>query len=246
MKTRLIRQQGAVLIFTLVMLTLLTLAAVNMISQNKQELKMATNSRQQVRELATVEQLVARAEKAIDDDPVHTTCDPTTIGVTTAGSVSCSSSVVWSTTSPVTKAVKCSPKTNGTQWVQAPLFAGSRPTGLPDEAVITAVHCLNNNIEYLCSAAPSKTYISGTALSSITKYCYLTSNPSAESSPPPACPSSGLPLTTTSICYKTLSGATPYSCGTEIYTIRVTSTNTTTGAKRAVESRYAVPCDNIP
>ena len=58
-------QRGAVLIFTLLMLLLLTLSGVSMIEQNKQQIAMMRNSRQQNQTLARAEQLLAQAENAI-------------------------------------------------------------------------------------------------------------------------------------------------------------------------------------
>lgn len=200
-----VKQQGAVLAFTLIMLTLLTLAGVNMISQNKQELMMATNARQQVKALATVEQLVSQAENAIEND--------TTI---------------------------CTFKDKGGgQMVKAPLVAGSRPTGMPDEATIMSVSCLkadtgSDKNEYLCSSVLDQ-YTVGI---SSTPYCYPTGK-----LPNELCTiTNGVPTNTSSSCDKRELNPSPDSCERPIYTIRVTSTDTITNAKRTVESRYKKIC----
>jgi Tfp pilus assembly protein PilX len=62
----LFKQQGAVLAFSLVMLLLLTLVGVSMIQQNKQQLMMAGNMRQQNQVFASVESELSSAEPYID------------------------------------------------------------------------------------------------------------------------------------------------------------------------------------
>ncbi len=59
-------QHGAVLIFSLVMLLLLTLAGVSMIQQNKQELAMTGNTLEQTKSLARAETDLATAQRLID------------------------------------------------------------------------------------------------------------------------------------------------------------------------------------
>jgi Tfp pilus assembly protein PilX len=59
-------QRGAVLIFSLIMLLLLTLVSVSMIQQNKQELAMAGNALEQTKTLASAETKLKLAEQAID------------------------------------------------------------------------------------------------------------------------------------------------------------------------------------
>lgn len=59
-------QRGAVLIFSLIMLLLLTLVSVSMIQQNKQELAMAGNALEQTKTLANAETQLKLAEQAID------------------------------------------------------------------------------------------------------------------------------------------------------------------------------------
>lgn len=58
-------QRGAVLIFSLVMLLLLTLASVSMIQQNKQELAMTGNTMEQTLSFARAETDLSLAEQAI-------------------------------------------------------------------------------------------------------------------------------------------------------------------------------------
>ncbi|MGZ8157568.1 MAG: hypothetical protein ACXWT1_14095 [Methylobacter sp.] len=59
-------QRGAVLIFSLIMLLLLTLVSVSMIQQNKQELAMTGNALEQTRTLANAETKLKQAEQEID------------------------------------------------------------------------------------------------------------------------------------------------------------------------------------
>ncbi|MFI3185345.1 MAG: hypothetical protein QX198_05125, partial [Methylococcaceae bacterium] len=57
------KQRGAVLIFSLIMLLLLTLASVSMIQQNKQELVMTGNALDQTKSFASAETELGLAEK---------------------------------------------------------------------------------------------------------------------------------------------------------------------------------------
>ena len=64
-KTNINHQQGVVLIFSLVMLLLLTLVSVNMIQANQLELAMTANALAQTKELARAETYLAQAEEEI-------------------------------------------------------------------------------------------------------------------------------------------------------------------------------------
>ncbi|MCK9394653.1 MAG: PilX N-terminal domain-containing pilus assembly protein [Methylobacter sp.] len=76
-----LNQRGAVLIFSLIMLLLLTLVSVSMIQQNKQELAMTGNTLQQTKSLASAETELKLAEQAIDTarlnpaNPTDRTCN---------------------------------------------------------------------------------------------------------------------------------------------------------------------------
>jgi len=76
------KQRGAVLIFTLVMLLLLTLLGINMIQQNRLQFMMAANTQDQTTRLASVEDILKRAEGYIDgqryQDKVHFLCKTNT------------------------------------------------------------------------------------------------------------------------------------------------------------------------
>lgn len=75
------RQRGAVLVFSLIMLTLLTLVSVSMIQHNKQELAMTGNTLEQTKSLARAETELTQAEQVIDTtrldpaDPANRKCN---------------------------------------------------------------------------------------------------------------------------------------------------------------------------
>lgn len=71
------KQTGAILAFTLMMLLLMTIAGVNMISQNKMDLLTAGSSREQTQALATVEAQLAIAEAVIDSKRYASAADKT-------------------------------------------------------------------------------------------------------------------------------------------------------------------------
>jgi hypothetical protein len=230
-------QQGAVLVFTLLMLLLLTLSGANMIQQNKQEFAMVRNSGQQTQTLAKSEQLLAQAENAIQAALEHQPCLGTL-----------SSPCVNSDPSPSSRGYQCTPGTKSDgSLVQTQLLAGSRPAGMPTEATILAVSCLIdtantssvNLIEKLCSTYDP---------TSATTYCYPPdpSNPSiinkevCVTTTNPKIPNNG---DSSWDCYKKFQAeATTASCPTEIYTIRVTSVDAVKASKRTIEAKYAVAC----
>jgi Tfp pilus assembly protein PilX len=230
-------QKGAVLIFTLLMLLLLTLSGVSMIEQNKQQIAMMRNSRQQNQTLARAEQLLAQAENAIKNANEHQPCLGTS-----------SSPCVNSDPSPSSKGFTCTPdaKSDGSL-VQTPLLAGSRPAGLPTEATILSVSCLIdtantgsvNLIEKLCS-----TYDQTTAKT----YCYPPDPDSPSDIDKEVCVTDTTPKIPDNgddswACYKKFQTEIPMArCPTEIYTIQVTSVDEDTGSKRTIESKYAVAC----
>lgn len=69
-------QHGAVLIFSLVMLLLLTLVSVSMIQQNKQELSMTGNTVSQTQALTRAETDLARAQHYIDTTRLNPNSTP--------------------------------------------------------------------------------------------------------------------------------------------------------------------------
>jgi Tfp pilus assembly protein PilX len=71
-----LNQKGAVLIFSLVMLLLLTLVSVSMIQQNKQELAMTGNTLEQTKSLARAETDLASAQVWIDHQRLNPSATP--------------------------------------------------------------------------------------------------------------------------------------------------------------------------
>ena len=65
------KQRGAVLAFSLMMLLLLTLAGVNMIQQNKQQLAMSNNARLFTQEFANAESVLEDAKAVINSYAAH-------------------------------------------------------------------------------------------------------------------------------------------------------------------------------
>jgi Tfp pilus assembly protein PilX len=65
-KTRLAKQKGIVLIFTMLMLMLLTLVTVSMIQQNRQGLAIMSNEQRHIQAFADVEAALQAAEKKIE------------------------------------------------------------------------------------------------------------------------------------------------------------------------------------
>jgi Tfp pilus assembly protein PilX len=69
-------QRGAVLVFSLIMLTLLTLVSVSMIQQNKQELAMTGNTLEQTKSLARAETDLSSAQTTIDTTRLNPNATP--------------------------------------------------------------------------------------------------------------------------------------------------------------------------
>ncbi|MGZ8945654.1 MAG: pilus assembly PilX family protein [Methylococcaceae bacterium] len=70
------KQRGAVLVFSLIMLTLLTLVSVSMIQQNKQELAMTGNTLEQTKSLARAETDLSKAQNLIDTTRLNPNSTP--------------------------------------------------------------------------------------------------------------------------------------------------------------------------
>jgi len=81
-------QRGAVLIFSLIMLLLLTLVSVSMIQQNKLELAMTGNAMDQTKSLASAEAELKLAEQFISTQRVYSTTHQCNSGTTTQLNVS--------------------------------------------------------------------------------------------------------------------------------------------------------------
>lgn len=213
---------------------------------------MSSNSRQQTTVFSTVEQEMTEAEAVLIDAtkvPVHTPCNPAFPTTTRAQSANCGTPLI-----PILAESMCTPIPNATgQLVQAPLLAGSRPSGFPDNATIMSVSCLQDTrnigiLEHLCSSIPTA--------SSTTPQCYPDDNPAN----PVTCTSQSgtngtvtgtvvtntIPAGSTWPCYRPFqSDSAGAQCPTELYTIRITITDPDNNAQRTVESRYAVDCGTV-
>lgn len=117
-----LNQRGAVLIFSLVMLLLLTLVSVSMIQQNKQELAMTGNTLEQTKSLARAETDLASAQIWID----HQRLNPSA--------------------TPAYSDLKCN--SLATKQVDEGDVIVNSDTGT---ATVTAVYCLTDTIETQCT-----------------------------------------------------------------------------------------------
>ncbi len=188
------KQRGVVLIFSLVMLLLITLVGVNMIQQNRLQFMMAANAQEQTTIFASAEDVLDLAENYIGGQRYTAWPLPNPIP------------------SPVGTTYTCN-KT-GTKFVQMTpgdisgslgLSAATIASGLT--ASITQTACMSiAGVESVCTPDPSES--SGWSASEL------------------QCNQSD-----------------PAQCSTEVYTIRITAPNPTTGSQRIVESKYAVRCD---
>ncbi len=115
-------QRGAVLVFSLIMLLLLTLVSVSMIQQNKQELAMAGNAIEQNKSLARAETDLASAQVLI----YHTRLNPASI--------------------PAYSDLKCS--SDPLKQVNENQVIVTTSTG---KATVTGVYCLTDTVETQCT-----------------------------------------------------------------------------------------------
>ncbi len=181
------RQHGAVLIFSLVMLLLITLVGVNMIQQNRLQFMMAANMQGQTTLFASAENILELAESYIEKQRYYD------------GTSTC--------------------KTFDAKFVQL----------VPED--ITAKTELNLSADTIASGVEVK--IAQTA-------CIPTAgeNSGEEVVCPVPSGSNGGWSADDKPCNQSIFTA----CTTEIYTIRVTAPNSTTGGQRIVESKYAISC----
>lgn len=119
-------QRGAVLIFSLVMLLLLTLVSVSMIQQNKQELAMTGNTLEQTKSLARAETDLSNAQVWIDQTRLNPLATPP------YSDLKCNS--------------LAAKKVNENQVIISPdITPGAQGT-----ATVTAVYCLKDTTETQC------------------------------------------------------------------------------------------------
>lgn len=117
-----VKQRGAVLIFSLVMLLLLTLVSVTMIQQNKEELTMTGNALEQTKTLTRAETDLAQAQWFIDT----TRLNPNAV--------------------PAYSDLKCN--SNSANQVNENQVLYTSSTG---KATVTAVYCYTNTAETQCT-----------------------------------------------------------------------------------------------
>jgi len=115
-------QRGAVLVFSLIMLLLLTLVSVSMIQQNKQELAMAGNAIEQNKSLARAETDLAAAQVVID----HKRLNPAS--------------------TPPYSDLKCNSASSSQVNENQVIVNASTGT-----ATVTAVYCLTDTVETQCT-----------------------------------------------------------------------------------------------
>ncbi len=120
-------QRGAVLIFSLIMLLLLTLVSVSMIQQNKQELAMTGNTLEQTKSLARAETDLAKAEQLINTTRLNPNAVPPYSDLKCNGLI--------------TKQV------NENQVIVSPAIT----PGAKGTATVTAVYCLTDTEETQCT-----------------------------------------------------------------------------------------------
>lgn len=267
-----LRQQGAVLIFSLVMLLLLTLLSVNMIQQNRLQFMMAANAQQQTETFSDAEDLLVLEENQIDAWHANysDTCTTPVCRTAANNDVACSETTAMCAKSDGTK-VAC----ESTEAVSLPVYYSCNyaPTDTDTTREIdfkfTGTKSATNPV-VLDQVYPCYT----------TDYKYTQMQASDvgvdPATPPPWTLSTntlGLDAnqtgtTTVSIVSVACLSAAGYeetckynndgtfasdnnlchsadqaNCPTEIYTLQVVSRNANTSAQRTVESKYAVRCD---
>lgn len=229
-RTNPFKQRGIVLIFTMIMLLLLTLVTVNMIQSNRQELAMSSNSMQQSTMFALAESTMVQAARALEKSPVH---------LDSSG-------------------LQCTPtqKLSSGQYVQTQILAGEHPDGFPENASIVRVACLRHDSTVIVGginpADATKEVVCSTYKPGGQVLCYEDDEKTDEGDGV-ECEFIGVTTGATPIpsndyvssdhsCYNTLKeNAAEAKCPIEMYTIRVTA-NDGYGSQRIVESKYGIDC----
>lgn len=120
-------QRGAVLVFSLIMLLLLTLVSVSMIQQNKQELAMTGNTLEQTKSLARAETDLTKAQQLIDTTRLNPNASPA------YSDLKCNS--------------LAAKQVNQNQVIVSPAIT----SGAQGTATVTGVYCLTDTIETQCT-----------------------------------------------------------------------------------------------
>lgn len=245
-------QRGAVLAFCLVMLLLLTLAGTRMIQQNKQQLEMANSGRLLTQRFSDTESLLEKAKNAINDQDGH--IDPTDLAVNHSKH-QCTPSLYKTSNGDddldgLDNTVDDddsdgTPNGSDEDYIGIPrqniMLAGEVP-GV-SEAIILSVKCRSysnlNYIEEICS-----TYDNSEISCNQKTGCIVDFNPPANDTRINALKEFNQ---SSNLCYQkydplsTSSGNEQGKCPREIYTIQLTSTDSS-GTTRKVVSDHVVGC----
>lgn len=240
------------LAFCLFMLALMTLAAINMVQQNKLDFMMVKNSRDQTKAFTDVEQLLSQLESGLlqakfGTISIHKTC---VVFNATTGLYDHSACGNPAPTAGVTNAevaLKCKPTDQGGgRLVQTPIYAGSTANGALVGGTIVAVSCLKDVSQFAGQSVLQENLCTTYDTATGTTYCYPDNTTASkvactptDTNPVPAIANSS-PLWE---CYRGFEGeAIKAHCPTEIYTMQLTSPTDVTGASRTIESKYGVNC----
>lgn len=226
------RQQGVVLVFSLVSLLVLTLLGVNMIQQNRLEFMMAGNAQTQTEAFATGEDILRLSENYVDVLHANNSQEcrtPTVNNAATQVTYRC-----YNATTMLYDISQTFDLTPG-QSIPDRLFhcpsATDEFTNLQaaDEDLTTPQWEITNSLN-LVSAEIGTTKVSIASVACITRaanvevVCKDTTQRE---------------LLSTFPC-----NSIPTNCTTELYTFQVVSKTAGTSAERTVESKYAVRCDD--
>lgn len=215
------KQTGAVLVFTLVMLTLLTLVGVNSIQINKLNFSMAKNAIDQTRILAELESEMLGSQINLErirykDESRHL-CNA--VGATTS-STYVENSVTYTKVTPSATGTKLVPNT----WIENSCAdCAASPTA---KITLTSVSCITPDV---FSGTEQPCVFTGTGSSAA--YDYTTT--------PVGCTllyNAGSTRTATALTNPPGSG-----CPVEVYTLKVVPASTT-GAQRELESKILINC----
>lgn len=220
-------QRGAVLAFSLMMLLLLTLAGTRMIQQNKQQLEISNNARLMAIEFSIAEAVLEDAKNVINLMPQHV--DLTGLAINDSSH-------------------QCTPTAGAIQNIGLAKDITDDLTGnysgTTVSAIITSVKCKSDGwVEQICSAYNSTTEKTICNPTNHPTECTVVDDTNAATifNDPGSDPGSDT-------CYQdydpqaTLKLVETAKCPKEIYTIEITSTNTSGGATRKITSDHVVGC----
>jgi Tfp pilus assembly protein PilX len=238
-------QQGAALAFTLMMLTLLTVAAVSMIRQNKVQIGIATNVAQQTVTFASVETALRLTQAALEFKRYVDEDDDNDINGDADG-----------------KAKKhCNSGSTHSVHLNTDVFDGSQPSGVT--AQVVAEYCISN---YINRGSVNNPKYSGNEV----RCMYMNNERNLIigsereeilanlSATPPVAAVAPIPSADNVRACEKLNKAggvspnplwTPHNanhdaCQIEVYTLHVKLLDPTTHTERTVESKFEIDCSN--